>query len=449
MNKFQFLRIVFIFIVLAFPFTSFAKGIIIKGDFQNTGSAKYIYIFQFIGPELVKQDSSELKGSSFQFKLKNELPRGMYKIGISEEQSMILILGKDNVLLNADLNNLPKSIIISGSRENDVFYDYRDFNDRYNQEVQQLQKDAQALNAQRQSNPGKFEYEMSKLQLRLDSLNLDQKNTYTRYINENKGLFISKIISLFIYDAEETADNFFAEKLFTDPEYARGDMILSKVSNYLQRFAQPNLDSWRASFNTLLAQAPKGTPGREALYISFVKLVLPYDSDYARKLAEGYHEEYPSSEIAGKMLANIPKGKPDVGDVAPDFTLTDPEGNLVKLSSLRGQVVLLDFWASWCGPCRMENPNVVKAYHKFKDRGFTVFNVSLDNNKNNWVQAIEKDGLVWTNHASDLQGWKSPIAQLYHVKGIPSTFLIDKDGRIIATNLRGVSLEEMLEKVCK
>lgn len=135
------------------------------------------------------------------------------------------------------------------------------------------------------------------------------------------------------------------------------------------------------------------------------------------------------------------------GKQAPDFEQADVNGKPMKLSDLRGQVVLLDFWASWCGPCRRENPNVVALYEKYKDEGFTVMSVSLDKSKPRWLQAIEQDRLVWPNHVSDLKGWGNEAAAKYGVRGIPFTVLIDRDGNIIQTRLRGAALEAELAKL--
>jgi thiol-disulfide isomerase/thioredoxin len=138
------------------------------------------------------------------------------------------------------------------------------------------------------------------------------------------------------------------------------------------------------------------------------------------------------------------------GEVAPDFEeLKLDRKTSMKLSDLRGQVVLLDFWASWCGPCRRENPTVVKLYEQYKKQGFTVMSVSLDKDETRWKQAIEKDGLTWPNHVSDLKGWSSAAPKKYSVRGIPFTVLIDREGKIIDTNLRGIALEEELARIFK
>ena len=139
-----------------------------------------------------------------------------------------------------------------------------------------------------------------------------------------------------------------------------------------------------------------------------------------------------------------------VGDKAPEISMRDPQGNVINLSDLKGKVVLIDFWASWCRPCRMENPNVVRTYNTFKNSafkngdGFEVFSVSLDQNKAAWKKGIEQDGLVWENHVSDLQYWRNAAAQTYKVNSIPATFLIDGAGIIIKKNLRGKALANTL-----
>ena len=140
---------------------------------------------------------------------------------------------------------------------------------------------------------------------------------------------------------------------------------------------------------------------------------------------------------------------PEVGQKAPDIELPGVDGKPVRLSSLKGNVVLLDFWASWCGPCRKENPYTVEIYNEYKDKGFTIYSVSLDQSKDKWKKAIAADELSWPNHVSDLRGWYSKAALLYNIEAIPATYLIDRDGTIIAKDIRSTELEQQLKKIFK
>lgn len=155
-------------------------------------------------------------------------------------------------------------------------------------------------------------------------------------------------------------------------------------------------------------------------------------------------EDVRNGEIGKSLANNIAYFKVGaVGTDALEFTQNDVDGKPVKLSSFKGKYVLLDFWASWCKPCRMENPNVVKVYNQFKSKNFTVLGVSLDQSKDAWVKAIESDKLTW-NHVSDLQQWNNAVAQMYHIQSIPGNFLIDPAGKIVAKDLRGEDLEKKL-----
>ncbi|MDN4164396.1 TlpA disulfide reductase family protein [Cytophagales bacterium LB-30] len=165
--------------------------------------------------------------------------------------------------------------------------------------------------------------------------------------------------------------------------------------------------------------------------------------------------------LATKLKAAHPKSKPviafasqieqlralAIGAQAPEITLPNPNGENMSLSNLKGKYVLVDFWAAWCKPCRMENPNVVRLYNQYQSKGFEVFSVSLDRKKEDWVKAIEIDGLVWPNHVSDLQYFNSAAAATYQVNAIPATFLLDKEGKIIGKNLRGEALERKLAEL--
>lgn len=189
-------------------------------------------------------------------------------------------------------------------------------------------------------------------------------------------------------------------------------------------------------------------PGSLASLAAVGRLNIDNDMAYFEKVVSGIEAISPNNGYVQDLKTKVETAKKlTAGSVAPDIALKNTEDQIVALSSLKGKVVLIDFWASWCGPCRKENPNVVRLYHQYKDKGFDVFSVSLDKDKESWIKAIEKDGLVWASHVSDLLYWNSSVVKQYNINGIPLTCLIDREGRIIAKNLRGESLANKLAEI--
>ncbi|MCX2742317.1 TlpA disulfide reductase family protein [Mangrovivirga sp. M17] len=169
--------------------------------------------------------------------------------------------------------------------------------------------------------------------------------------------------------------------------------------------------------------------------------------DFMRNLVAKYEEAYPDADFYMPFKDQVGKeAKLAIGAEAPDFALPTPDGDTVRLSDFRGEYVLVDFWAQWCKPCRMENPNVVAAYDKYKGKGFQILGVSLDRSRDKWLQAIEEDNLTWTQ-VSELSATQSKVADLYNITGIPFSILVDPEGKIVAKNLRGQSLHDKLSEI--
>lgn len=241
---------------------------------------------------------------------------------------------------------------------------------------------------------------------------------------------------------------------------------------------QTRFDPIKTKLNNIVAKINQTTPGasRDSMIVTFEK-----SKKAVLNLVDAFVKEKPSSPVspfiiyitspvsgdvnelerrynllkpegqkgfyANEVLRMIDASKIGaVGSMAPDFVQTDTANNPIALSSFKGKYVLVDFWASWCGPCRMENPAVVNAYNAFKNKNFTILGVSLDQNKDKWLQAIKVDNLNW-NHVSDLKYWQNAAAQLYRISGIPANMLIDPTGKIIARNLRGEQLYSTLQQL--
>jgi thiol-disulfide isomerase/thioredoxin len=428
---------------------SAAEATTVKGKIANASKQKKAYLYVFQGDRLIATDSNSLKNGSFSFKSKADgFPQGMYKIGYSPENSSTLILGKQDMEVELDSKAWEKPVI-NNSPENSVYNQFKEINNSLNYQMRILDQKYQNLSPMAQTNPQAFQQAVMGLRQKVDSLMRDQQQKLSALKQANPGLFMAKVVDFSLNDANQTAENFITPAQLEDPELQKTNLWESRFLNYVQRFGENDPEKWVILADQIVNQMNGKTVAREIALRSAAKALLVLEQsgiNAGYDLAKKYNKEFPGRE-SEQFLTQFTPGPPGVGEMAPDIQLADRDGKILPLSNLKGKVVLLDFWASWCGPCRHENPNVVRAYNQYKDKGFTVFSVSLDQSKDKWLAAIAKDGLAWENHVSDLKGWGSAGAALYQVRGIPATFLLDKNGKIIAKNLRGSALEDKLKEL--
>jgi thiol-disulfide isomerase/thioredoxin len=244
------------------------------------------------------------------------------------------------------------------------------------------------------------------------------------------------------------------QSLQQNPEGLTQDQINAGYQNakaaYEQFCSTAILQDLSSPLNILLSMNLLPTTGFEdwnaAHLQTLEKLSQAYAKHYAgQKPSENMQAQYAQIEDAFFAYTQMTNGSM----AAPEITLPDPAGKTRSLSSLKGKYVLIDFWASWCGPCKSEMPNVIAAYNKYKNKGFTIFSVSLDENKNEWQKGIKTFGMPWPDQVNEQLGWKSQLPQLYQFDGIPYTVLLNPEGKIIGTNLRGQKLQDKLAQIFK
>ncbi len=286
----------------------------------------------------------------------------------------------------------------------------------------------------------------------LDSLNthapflgkIAAMDTYLSYeLAENKDKYLNEV--------DYFAREFYQFVDFQNEAYDNSPWVYESFRNFANTLASVGLThtAFARYMDRTLNRIPRGS-GAHLMALSGVVTMLRQKNHgsyayYAEQFIQEYRDELP--EATFELHAHVQSVKDlQIGGEAPDFTQQTPEGESLSLSDLRGKVVLLDFWASWCGPCRRENPNVVKVYEKYKDKGFEILGISLDRDRDRWLQAIKQDGLTW-KHVSDLKYWSNAVAKQYNVRAIPHTILVDAEGKIIARNLRGAQLEQALAEM--
>lgn len=409
-------------------------------------------LFQFDGRTFRPvQGPKELEKGVYQFSVPAGTP-AFYYVGTHSRNRLPLILGGEpKVIVKSSCKGMAAAEF-EGSPMNTAYLQLKE-------DMNRLKKSAQRLTRAYQMSKGEQQQKVAEQLLALDEKKLalldsaKQRhpylgrivglNTYLSYQN-NKGDYPNEI--------EYFANEFFRFADFKDPAYDHLPWVYESFRSYTQVLASiPQLSSEQriAYLEQTLSRFEKGSPAHKLSLSGVMVTLKKKDANSFLHFAEQFTKAFEKSDPTA--AANLKKEMAKVeaftkGSVAPDFTQKSPEGEDVSLSDFRGKVVLIDFWASWCGPCRRENPKVVKLYEEYKDQGFEILGVSLDRKKDRWLKAIEADGLVWP-HVSDLKGWQNEVAQLYGVGSIPHTVLLDREGKIVAQKLRGPALEQKVAEL--
>ncbi|MCH2045199.1 MAG: TlpA family protein disulfide reductase [Saprospiraceae bacterium] len=397
---------------------------------------------------------NEENWKGFRFELDSQIPEGLYFVGNSFQDMKTIILGNESTIkLEGNCSAVSKlstsSKVINGFENN--LKVITDNNTNFIQLLQKYQANLQ--------NPAQVELvtqELATLDTRkqnfLDSVKKAGDITSVRVASLNTYLSYQNNKSPGQTEGQYIAENFFKYVDLQDSAYSTLPYYFESIKNYSNNLTKAGLNAQQQQeyLDALAQNFTKEHPNHKPTMLGIAFGVMNANPQLFVKYTKAYLKEYEGLDAnLDKFLKEQIKtiqGPLPIGEEAPQFSEKTPDGKDLALKDFRGKVVLIDFWASWCGPCRKENPNVVRLYNKYKDKGFDILGVSLDKNKERWLAAIEKDQLTWS-HVSDLKGWNCAVAKQYGVRGIPFTVLVDKEGKILGTRLRGTALEQKLASI--
>ena len=439
------------FLLVAFTSADVAKKVKLSIELQDCTATDSIFLYQFEGFAFNKVHTATKKGNTYEFKLP-QTEETFYYVGKNTTDLKLIILGTESdVKIKGTCNDLKKAIV--NSKLNQAYSDLEGklaaLKEEMGKKMQELQNAKSDEGAQRMAI-----FELGEIDDKRIAL-LNEYKGQNALLGEvaalNTYLSFQNTTDSYYTEIDYFANQFFQFADFKNPNYSHNPWVYEAFREYTSTLSSSGIDP--LLHQSYLDDAlSKIKPNTHAYQLALSGVVVALDKVmhknymlYGKRLVKKYENTHAALIAPLKKKINEATGF-NQGEVAPDFVQKTPDGKDLKLSDLRGKIVLVDFWASWCGPCRRENPHVKKLYEKYKEQGFEVLGVSLDRTKASWEKAIEKDGLEWA-HVSDLKGWKNEVAKMYSVSSIPHTILLDQEGRIIARKLRSPQLEQVLAEI--
>lgn len=416
---------------------------IVKGTVEEKDTKGTLYLYEYLGNHAELKDSSNIKKGKFSFD--GKYTTGQYALKLNNHSIPVIIEGQT---LTIHLKSSPTIRVksVEGSQATFEYQFYKKHNDSYDKQIQALNKEASKYAYLIKQNPQQYNQIIGGLKQKWDSIQIAHNSYINSLAEKVTSPFLKDIANMLKMDETNNTKNSYLQKSdFADERFARGEFLSRKINTYFLQLSQLNAQNYQMEMNSLLSYSTSNTLSRQVVYEIVIPTAASFSMETSKQYAKNYVNEFPESKYAKEWLAKFPV---NIGDQFKEIELLGPDRKTTyKLSDLKGKVILLDFWASWCGPCIAEMPNVVNAYKKYHEQGFEVYSVSLDGNVNSWKGAIQRFNMVWPYHVSSLQKWRCPSAQGYGVTGIPFTMLINKDGEIIAKGLRGQALHQKLEEI--
>ncbi|MEY2905503.1 MAG: hypothetical protein RJA52_1519 [Bacteroidota bacterium] len=445
----------FLFILLVINFLSvhlIGQELTIHAHITDCTEEPGIFIFD--GTAFVKTGFSKFNQTNNILELKhNNSKPGFFYFGSNPNSLKLIFLGgnESSIDVYGSCNSIPE-VTVKGSEAHLKFEELIKKGRELNVKSGRTKAVLQRASGEEERN---LKYE------ELTSINQEKKELIVEATKFSA--FLAEIIRLITYldyipgkNSQSNEVIYFMEEFFSQSDLSQltienNPFLFEAFRNFTNTLTEIRVpqDIMEQQLQVLLQRIPSQPQIRNMVLGGIISALGQKEHPSFLKYAQALHKDLmaqnaPTAGLVKQKIDEVGAFMP--GGTPPDFTQLSPEGEAISLSQLRGKYLLLDFWASWCGPCRRENPNVVRLYNLYKEKGFEILGISLDNDRNRWLNAIEKDQLTWP-HVSDLKGWSNDVAKLYGVTSIPKTILLDPEGKIVALNLRGEALENVLKEL--